>query len=849
MQKNNTQNNTQKDILCLKRPAAQITCSDDINITDDALVDIARKIFVHHFNKKYEELDWCLYQTEAFKHSKYSNVVVMPHFIRDDGVVIYLQLVHNNIFVKKVQEEIIHVAMEILKTNSASLFTITLDPLININDMRSLLNATIAKSYTDIKEKTYKYSPTIAQSYLSLFSNKKFKPSPVSDITPVETNIEAMNNKFVRNDWVSASKTRNYALKDTLVDWLDFCHDKSFFKSNEQSMSKQNIVLPEKKQLVNNTTSTETSNEYDFTKYIMSKGNLFETKVIDLIKNKVGTNEFVTICNNMKNYDDCVMEYQQKTIDEIIKGTPIIYQPLMMNHSGPLSYSYGLPDLLVRSDYLDKIMLLNPYDKNMTTHRALNLKGNYHYVVVDIKFTTLELCADGIRIRNSGSIPAYKCQLYVYNHALGIIQGYEPTVSFILRRKYKYQSKVVYYSGNNCFDRFGHIEYNKWDKNYVDETVAAIEWIRKLRSDGKKWELLPKPSVPELYPNMSSVSDTVWDNFKTEYANKIGEISLLWNCGVKNRRIAHNNGVYSIWSDNCCSETVGINGSKQAPILDEIIKINKKRKFDDVMDRIFVNINKEVDNRWMDKCTPLRISVDFETINSVFDDFSELPKAQENNYLFMIGIAYKVESELPAYKMFLLAELSINAEFQIIYQFYQFLREITNKYCGKKMPIPSLYHWGHIENSFFFSLCNKLERTIGIDIKSDINLMKTKLNWYDLSQAFKNNPIVINGCYKFGLKEVARRLFELGLIKSDWRSNNSECVNGNTAMVMAQKTYQTSQRTGISIIQSPIMRQIMEYNKIDCIVIHEIVDLLQKKVFESTSDNNIPPTKKQKINK
>lgn len=807
-----------------------VISDNDIFITDDIFLFISKKIFVHHYKKKYDDMDLSLYQIEQIKHNQYPNIIATPHFVRDDGTVIYLQLIQNNRFLKMVQENMVHISMEILQTKNASLYTIELKPSINTNDIGELLNLDVTISYLHITEKIIKYSPEEAKKYTEIFSKKSSIinncntkiPDKITEVIPIG---------FDRNEWISASKTRNYALKDTLVDWLDYCYDKT---SNKIKTTKS-IDIPNNEK-----------NEHSFIKYIMNKGINFESKVINLIKKKVKQNEFVTICHSMVNFDKRVLEYEKKTKEEILKGTPIIYQSLLMNRTGPLSYSYGQPDLLVRSDYLDKIITKKPLKTQMVTYRASNLKGNYHYVVVDIKFTTLELCADGIRIRNTGSVPAYKCQLYIYNHALGKIQGYEPLVSFILGRKYKFECKKKLYSGNNCFDRFGHIEYNSWDQNYIKETIAAIKWIKTLRTKGFEWKLLPKPSVPELYPNMSSTSETSWNNFKNDYAIQIGEITLLWNCGIKNRHIAHKNGVYTFLDDNCNAENLGINGPKQAPVLNQIININKKRKFSNPMDRIYLNLNEEVNNQWIIP-TKLRISVDFETINNVFDDFSELPKSQNNNYLFMIGIAYQIENKKREYKMFLISELSKDAEFQLIYQFYTWLRELTNEHLGKELPIPPLYHWGHIERSYFSNLCSNTRNKLETDVMDDLKMINSKITWFDISESFKKNPIVINGCFKFGLKEIANRLAELELINSNW-NNNSLCVNGNTAMIMAHQTYDKSKQTGIPITKYPIMTEIMNYNKIDCIVIHEIIDLMQKKAMEMDQEKNLNiVTKKRKI--
>lgn len=810
-----------KNLLHLEGDANQITTHDDITKTDDVFLDLSRKIFVHHYREQYQKMEFSLYQTGSFKHPENPSLMITPHFIRDDRVIIYLQLLQNNIYLKMVPEEIIQISMEILNIKNALLFTIVLEPNFDVTNISNILSDT-NESYLNIIEKKYTFSPDLSKKYMDKFSNKIQKLSDA----PMEKNVIG----FIKDDWVSASKTRNYALKDTLIDWLDYWYDKS-----------------DEKEIFGN---IRTQNEYDFTKFIMNKGIQFEKHVINLIRNKIGKGKMVTICQNMNNYHKKVPIYEKQTEDEMMKGTPLIYQAVLLNRSGPLAYSYGMPDLLVRSDYLDKIVEFCPLDDKMKKLKAPGLKGNYHYVVVDIKFTTLEFCADGIRLRNSGSIPAYKNQLYIYNHALGRIQGYEPTTSYILGRKYKYETKGIIYSGNNCFDRLGCIQYNDWDNDYIDESARAIDWIKNLRNNGKKWKLLPKPSVPELYPNMSSSHDTAWDNLKMDYANKIGEITLLWNCGVKNRKIAHKNGVYSFRDDKCSSDLVGIHGPKQAPVLDEIIQINRKRKFENPIDRLEININDDVDNQWMESYK-LRITVDFETIGCLFDDFKDLPLAQDNIYLFMIGVAYQIYDQEPEYKMFLISELSKDAEFQIIYQFYQYLRKLTDKHLGKHMPIPSLYHWGHIERSFFSGLCERLHETIGVDIKNDIKLMQTKLDWYDVSECFKNNPIVINGCFRFGLKEVVNRLSELELIHSNWQNNNKICNSGNTAMIMAYNAYQTAKETGSSIIENPVIDEIRNYNKIDCIVIHEIIDLLRRKAMDNGlmhgSARSEPVKKKRKM--
>jgi len=71
-------------------------------------------------------------------------------------------------------------------------------------------------------------------------------------------------------------------------------------------------------------------------------------------------------------------------------------------------------------------------------------------------------------------------------------------------------------------------------------------------------------------------------------------------------------------------------------------------------------------------------------------------------------------------------------------------------------------------------------------------------------------------------------LYELGLIKTTWKKDNL-CIHGNAAMILSHRAYEQSNKTGIPIIKIPIIKSIMTYNQTDCLVIHDIIDLLIKK--------------------
>ena len=53
------------------------------------------------------------------------------------------------------------------------------------------------------------------------------------------------------------------------------------------------------------------------------------------------------------------------------------------------------------------------------------------------------------------------------------------------------------------------------------EVGRAIEWIRSVRRDGASWEVLPRPTRPELYPNTGAGEDQPWSAAKRRIADSI----------------------------------------------------------------------------------------------------------------------------------------------------------------------------------------------------------------------------------------------------------------------------------------------------------------------------------------
>jgi hypothetical protein len=272
------------------------------------------------------------------------------------------------------------------------------------------------------------------------------------------------HNEDMEIEYVSPSSIKNYLLKDPCLDWIKH-------------------------------TTKRTKEERDKLQYLFKMGNQFEEQVMKEIRTKYPS-DHIRISTNIY---DLTEQRMNDTVNAIYKGIPIIEQAVLYNHK---NRTYGIADILIRSDYINK--LFNKKILDDTNKRATKLKGNYHYVVIDIKWTTLELCVKDQLIRNSQRFPAYKGQLAIYNSALGLIQGYTPSKAYILAKGWKVTKKNKTTRGNNCFDLLGVVDFSSFDNKYLDLTSKAIKWIRDIRYNGHQMEL---ESNTNLYPNMCNKYD------------------------------------------------------------------------------------------------------------------------------------------------------------------------------------------------------------------------------------------------------------------------------------------------------------------------------------------------------
>src|SRR6185295_16511814 len=167
--------------------------------------------------------------------------------------------------------------------------------------------------------------------------------------------------------WVSATETRNFSIQDPLIDWLElYGKSRGFHRDDELAGYDERT---------------------DFIKFLFRKAAEFEAAVVQYLANST---KLVTISSSPGSARDIGLA--NETFELMNRGESIIYQGLLWNAE---TRTYGKPDLLIRSDVLAGLFP-GSVSNDEAKFPAKDLhKSLWHYRVVDIKFSTLDLLVSG----------------------------------------------------------------------------------------------------------------------------------------------------------------------------------------------------------------------------------------------------------------------------------------------------------------------------------------------------------------------------------------------------------------------------------------------------------------------
>ena len=418
------------------------------------------------------------------------------------------------------------------------------------------------------------------------------------------------------DEWVSATKLRGHLLKETLGDWLD--------------------RYGEARGLVRDESRDDYDKNLDFLAFLFEQGQRFEETVAAHLGERA---DLVRISES--GWDTQDLDKAKETLEALAGGREIVHQGVLWN---PQDRTYGAPDFLVRSDVFDR-MFPDHLESGEAEEHPAGIDRPWHYLVVDAKFTKLGLGRGMKNLLSTGqSTPAYKGQLFIYNAALGRLQGYTPPRAFLLGRGYEHKftkkkQKIVRRS-RNAVERLGQVPMNE---DLGEKVAGAAAWIRRLRREGGGWSPLPQPSVPELEPHRA---DGPWTGAIKEIARQRRDVTQLPASGpaVRPARIKAGEEVW------------------RAP-------------------------------------APLEFFVDFEFVHDLDDDFRNFPKAGGQAMIFIIGCGH-VEDGAWQFRCFVADRLDAPSEARIVEAWLDHLDELSRRFG---VDDPGIFHWADAERIWYES--------------------------------------------------------------------------------------------------------------------------------------------------
>ncbi|MGH7229701.1 MAG: hypothetical protein ACREIH_10885, partial [Nitrospiraceae bacterium] len=563
----------------------------------------------------------------------------------------------------------------------------------------------------------------------------------------------------------------------------------------------------EAKAFTKDTAADDYDRRTDFLQFVLEKGNEFEAAILKLLAGQV---QVLRVALQHKDVRDPTAA--TRTWEAMQAGTEAIAQAVLWN---PETQTYGAADLLLRSDVLVRL-----FPESLSHGEAAlvapSIPGaRWHYRVVDIKFATLHMLKDG---HAASQHREYMAQVWIYNEALGRIQGMVPPCGYLLGRGWEQLKE----RGSSAMERLERVDrdyvFGKKDISLRDLALGACEWVRRMRAEGEKWEVLPEPSVDELRPNMRYLEDAPWHRAKQQIATQIDDLTLLPRVTPQVRRTALAAGLRR-WTDLACTaERLGISGEKIVPLVNAVIKANHSPAQGMVILPERVTASHEL---WRIP-KPAEFYVDFETVNDLDDDFSKLPQKGGQPLIFMLGCGYLADpsdTRTWTFKVFTADRLIPDEERRVITEWLAHMRKVCS---GRKTTLEAsrLFHWSPAETSTLTNAYNSAASRHGFPLWD-------RLPWVDLlKNVVKEQPVTVRGAFGFGLKAVAKAMHRAGLIETNWGDGPTD---GLGAMVGAWWCNAESSRQSESMRDMDLMKSIEAYNEVDCRVMAELLHFLRTK--------------------
>lgn len=204
-----------------------------------------------------------------------------------------------------------------------------------------------------------------------------------------------------------------------------------------------------------------------------------------------------------------------KSVNDTIKACenniPVIFNPVLIDSVNKYIIQC---DLLVQTSIVNElfglILVIDPQNTQNTQ--------NTNYIACSFKFSSFTIGKNN-RAYNVGSVPYYKSLLY--SAATSDLKVLNKNIALMFGRKYKVGDENIL----EWFKNYVIVDFAK-EKEIAVNVNKAFKLVKEIKNNGIGW--FKNDSLPlELYPNMKNKQNYPYNTFKTQYAKRVGEITLI----------------------------------------------------------------------------------------------------------------------------------------------------------------------------------------------------------------------------------------------------------------------------------------------------------------------------------
>jgi len=517
---------------------------------------------------------------------------------------------------------------------------------------------------------------------------------------------------------------------------------------------------------------------YEFGDFIAEKAQQFENKWLSEM-----APEAVRVCAEPREGLDA--RRVQQTCELMEQDVPVIAQPALWWAPERI---YGVPDLLVHTSWLrERFPAVMDEVDSQGDSPILGEGGQQgHYVVFDLKFTTK--LDDRRKAKDLENCTA---QVRIYSYMLGNLQGFLPGQAFLIAR--------------DRVDDPLPVEISSELGRALDEDLATIrDQFVEIKLSGGSY----LPWEDEVVASNLDHRDDRWCTAKKIIAREKvpgGDASLLYQVGTKAKPQLASLGYHSLADllgqepEDIPFEAVKGIGGKWAKQMRAILQANRSGA-------AVLPPSTKIPPR-----KPFEFYVDFEYFTNVNVDFeTQWPTLEGNEMVFMIGVGWE-DRERWNFRSLTAERESQGQELAIFQELIAFLQAETGAAALEESGV-ILYHWSAAE---VWQTRRVAERHM---LPPDHPVRR--LPWFDLQKVFLDGPAAVPGAWNFGLKAVAKALWDLDpAFGTEWPVDLDV---GLQAMVMGWRAYETGDP-----VNSEEMGHLKQYLDADCKALWQVLRWLR----------------------